>query len=215
MVRTHTPSTAHISGPDQRCGIGTHHGIFTAIRPKMRVSPFWLHYLEMFAAMMIGTMLPSSFASGRFLAVINRGGGKAAVAGLGAAVLLAAGGCAGHTAAPAPAPARSTAASTPAPTATPLTAAELAWIAGVTSLHHKVDKPFRASSMTMTRAKMTELGHALRTCGRELRRMGAPGTRLQPVYVKVTRACRALGKGARCFAKAASRVPRAFRTGIQ
>jgi hypothetical protein len=151
-----------------------------------------------------GTVLPPLYSGGRFLAIIKRGGGKAAVAGLGVAVLLAAGGCAGHQAAPAPPSARSTAASTPAPTATPLTAAELAWIAGVTSLHHKVDKPFRASSMTMTRAKMTELGNALRACGRELRRMGAPGTRLQPVYVKVTKACRALNKGARCFAKAAS-----------
>jgi hypothetical protein len=149
-------------------------------------------------------MLPSLYSSGRFLTTVKRGSWQAAVAGLGVAVLLAAGGCAGHQAAPAPASARSTAASTPAPTATPLTAAELAWITAVTSLHHKVDKPFHASSMTMTRAKMTELGNALRACGRELRRMGAPGSRLQPVYVMVTKACQALDRGARCFAKAAS-----------
>jgi hypothetical protein len=149
-------------------------------------------------------MLPSLYSCGRFLATVKRGSWQAAVAGLGVAVLLAAGGCAGHQAAPTPASARSTAASTPAPTATPLTAAELAWITAVTSLHHKVDKPFRASSMTMTRAKMTELGSALRACGRELRRMGAPGSRLQPVYVMVTKACQALDRGARCFAKAAS-----------
>ena len=128
-----------------------------------------------------GPRLPPLYSCGRFVAIIQRGGGKTAVAGLGAAVLLAVGGCAGHQAAPAPASARGTAASTPAPTATPLTAAELAWVTAVTSLHHKVDKPFRASSMTMTRAKMTELGDALRACHRELRRMGAPGTRLQPV----------------------------------
>jgi hypothetical protein len=138
------------------------------------------------------------------LAIVKRGGGKAAVAGLGIAVLLAAGGCAGHKAAPTPASAGSTAPSTPAPTATPLTAAELAWITAVTNLHHKVDKPFHASSMTMTQAKMTGLGNALRACHRELRRMGAPGTRLQPVYVMVTKACRTLDRGARCFAKAAS-----------
>ena len=149
-------------------------------------------------------MLPPLYSCGRFLAIIQRGGWNAAVAGLGVAVLLAADGCAGHQAAPAPASARSTATSTPAPTATPLTAAELAWITAVTNLHHKVDKPFRASSMTMTRAKMTELGNALRACHRELRRMGAPGTRLQPVYVMVTKACRALDRGARCIAKAAS-----------
>ena len=149
-------------------------------------------------------MLPSLYSCGRFLAIINRGGWKAAVAGLGAAVMVAAGGCAGHQAAPAPASARSTAAGTPAPTATPLTAAELAWITALTNLHHKVDKPFGASSMTMTRAKMTELGNAQRACHRGLRRMGAPGTRLQPVYVMVTKACQALDRGARCFAKAAS-----------
>src|SRR5215472_8413389 len=149
-------------------------------------------------------MLPSLYSCGRFLAIINRGGWKAAVAGLGAAVMLAAGGCAGHQAAPAPASARSTAAGTPAPTATPLTAAELAWITALTNLHHKVDKPFGASSMTMTRAKMTELGNAQRACHRGLRRMGAPGTRLQPVYVMVTKACQTLDRGARCFAKAAS-----------
>jgi len=148
-------------------------------------------------------MMPSLYSRGRFLAIISRGGWKAAVAGLGVVVLLAIGGCAGHQAAPASVSSPSTAASTPAPTATPLTAAELAWITAVTQLHHQVDKPFRGSSMTMTRAKMTELGNALRACGRELRRMGAPGTRLQPVYVMVTRACQALDKGARCFARAA------------
>jgi hypothetical protein len=148
-------------------------------------------------------MSPSLYSCGRFLAIINRGW-KAALAALGVAVLLAVGGCAGHKTAPAPASTRSTAASTPAPTATPLTAAELAWITAVTSLHHKVDKPFGASSMTMTRAKMTELGDALRACDRELRRIGAPGTRLQPVYVMVNKACQTLDKGARCFAKAAS-----------
>jgi hypothetical protein len=122
----------------------------------------------------------------------------------GVVLVLLVGGCAGHKTASSPASGRSTAASTPAPTATPLTAAELAWITAVTNLHHKVDKPFQASSMTMTRAKMTELGNALRACHRELRRMAAPGTRLQPVYVMVTKACRTLDKGARCFAKAAS-----------
>ena len=148
--------------------------------------------------------MPSLYFSGRLLAIIKRGGWKAAVAGLGVTALLAVGGCAGHKAASAPASAGNTAVSTPAPTATPLTAAELAWITAVTNLHHKVDKPFRASSMTMTRAKMTELGNALRACGRELRRMSPPGTRLQPVYVQVSKACQALGRGARCFAKAAS-----------
>ena len=122
----------------------------------------------------------------------------------GVVLVVLADGCAGHKAASSPASGPSTATSTPAPTATPLTAAELAWITAVTNLHHKVDKPFRASSMTMTQAKMTQLSNALRTCHRKLGRMGAPGTRLQPVYVMVSKACRTLDKGARCFAKAAS-----------
>jgi len=122
----------------------------------------------------------------------------------GVVLVFLAGGCSGHKAASTPASARSTAASTPAPTVTPLSAAELAWITAVTNLHHKIDKPFQASSITMTRAKMTELGNALRACHRELRQMGAPGARLQPVYATVSKACRTLDQGARCFAKAAS-----------
>jgi hypothetical protein len=122
----------------------------------------------------------------------------------GVVLVFLAGGCAGQKAASTPASARSTAASTPAPTVTPLTAAELAWISAVTNLHHKIDKPFQASSITMTRAKMTELGNALRACHRELGRMGSPGARLQPVYATVSKACRTLDEGARCFAKAAS-----------
>ena len=122
----------------------------------------------------------------------------------GVVLVFLVGGCAGHKAASAPAPARSTAASTPTPTVTPLTAAELAWITAVTNLHQKIDKPFQVSSMTMTRAKMTELGNTLRSCHRELSRMGAPGARLQPVYVSVSKACQTLDKGARCFTKAAS-----------
>ena len=58
--------------------------------------------------------------------------------------------------------------------------------------------------MTMTRAKMTELSDALRACHRQLGRMGAPGPRLLSVYVMVNKACRALDRGAVCFAKAAS-----------
>ena len=51
---------------------------------------------------------------------------------------------------------------------------------------------------------MTGLGNMLRLCRDELHRLGAPGGPLQPVYVLVTKACRTYGKGARCFATAAS-----------
>jgi hypothetical protein len=54
MVRTHTPSPASIPGLDQRRDTGTHQAIPAAIRRKVRIPPFWLHFLEMFVAMMIG-----------------------------------------------------------------------------------------------------------------------------------------------------------------
>jgi hypothetical protein len=85
-----------------------------------------------------------------------------------------------------------------------MTAAELAWVTAITNLHKKIDKPFMAGSLTMTRAKMTELGNSLRACSRELRRIGSPGSRLQPVYAVVQQACRNYDKGARCFARAVS-----------
>jgi hypothetical protein len=56
----------------------------------------------------------------------------------------------------------------------------------------------------MIRAKMSELGNKLRACSRELRQIGPPSDRLQPVYVLVQKACRTYDKGARCLAKAAS-----------
>jgi hypothetical protein len=112
-------------------------------------------------------------------------------------------GCASHEATSTPASRSSTATGTPTPTATPMTAAELGWITAVTKLHTKIDKSFRASNITMTRAKMNEFKDALQLCARELRRIGSPGNRLQSVYVTVQKACRTYDKGARCFATAA------------
>jgi hypothetical protein len=95
--------------------------------------------------------------------------------------------CAGKTA-------TSTAASQPgattstASTATPTTTgtvarlAEVPWLKAVTKVHQTIDKPF-TSSVNMTRAKMVELENTLRTCSRELTRIGSPSHRLQPVYV--------------------------------
>jgi hypothetical protein len=85
-----------------------------------------------------------------------------------------------------------------------MTAAELAWVKAVTNLHKKIDKPFMVGSINMTRAKMSGLGNTLRACSRELRKIGSPSDRLQPVYVLVQKACRTYDKGARCFAKAVS-----------
>ena len=123
--------------------------------------------------------------------------------GLTAAVVLAvlASGCSGHPAAsPAAGPGTTTSTAAPAP----LTATELAWVKAVTDLHKKIDKPFTAGTINMTRAKMSQLGSKLRACSRELAKIGPSGDRLQPVYVLVQQACRTYDKGARCFAKAAS-----------
>ena len=58
--------------------------------------------------------------------------------------------------------------------------------------------------MTLTRAKLTDLGTTASSCSRELRRMGPPGARLQQVYEMARKACRTYNKVARCFARAAA-----------
>ena len=122
-------------------------------------------------------------------------------------LVLLVSGCAGKTKT-----ATSTAASQPgttttvAPTTTtvpPMTAKEVAWLNAIRKLHKKIDKPFLPSNLNMTRSKMVELGNALATCSRELRRIGSPSDRLQPVNVAVKKACRTYDKGAQCFATAA------------
>jgi hypothetical protein len=50
MARTYTPTRSNIPGLDQRQDIGT----AVAVRRRVRISPFWRHFLEMFAAMWIG-----------------------------------------------------------------------------------------------------------------------------------------------------------------
>lgn len=121
--------------------------------------------------------------------------------GLVIAVVIAvlATGC-GSPKTPSPAPSGSPSSSAPAP----MTAADLAWIQAITQMHKKIDKPFMAGSINMTRAKMNELGHSLRSCKRELSRIGSPSARLQPAYALVNKACHIYAKGARCFAREAS-----------
>jgi hypothetical protein len=100
---------------------------------------------------------------------------------------------------------QSTTSTTVAPTTTipPLMAEEVAWLKAVTTLHKKMDKALQQSA-TLTRAKMTSYATTLRTCSRELTRIGSPTDRLQPVHVVVKKACRTYDKGAKCWATAAS-----------
>jgi hypothetical protein len=121
-------------------------------------------------------------------------------------LVVLAGGCGGETASTAPSEA--TTSTTVAPTATPttvppMTAEELAWLKAITTLHKKIDKATQQSA-TLTRAKMTSYANTLGACSRELRRIGSPSDRLQPVYTIVKKACRTFDKGAKCWATAAS-----------
>jgi hypothetical protein len=54
MARMDTPVTSKTSDLDQRPGTGTGHAIFATVRRRVRIPPFWLHFVEMFAAMWIG-----------------------------------------------------------------------------------------------------------------------------------------------------------------
>jgi hypothetical protein len=127
---------------------------------------------------------------------------------LAAAILLVVlvGGCTGQTGESTTASQATTTTSTVAPTTStvpPMTAEELAWLKAVTTLRTKVEKAFSGTTVALTRAKMTSYAAALRTCSRELSRIGSPSDRLEPVYVIVKKACRTFDKGAKCFATAA------------
>jgi hypothetical protein len=55
MVRTHTPTRSDFSHPDQRQQISSiTQPTSVAIRRRLRISPFWRHFLEMLAVMWIG-----------------------------------------------------------------------------------------------------------------------------------------------------------------
>jgi hypothetical protein len=115
------------------------------------------------------------------------------------------GGCAGQTdeqdsAAPAT---TTTTVAPPTTTVTPLTDEEIVWLDAIPAVATKVDKSMAAIT-ELTPSGMARLGTVLRGCNRDLVRGGSPSDRVQPVFVLVTKACKAYDKGAACFAKAAS-----------
>ena len=124
-------------------------------------------------------------------------------------LVLLLGGCADKVAStsttpPTVSPAVSAPATTSAaPTATTvpsMTAEELVWLKAVTSLHKTIDKTFmETGTVYLTRAKMKSYATALRSCNRELTRIGSPGDRLQPVHAMVKQACQTFEKGAKCW----------------
>ncbi len=57
MTRIHPPTRDSILRPNQQRQASTAHPSSAVARRKVRISPFWQHFLEMFAAMMIGMMV--------------------------------------------------------------------------------------------------------------------------------------------------------------
>jgi hypothetical protein len=80
---------------------------------------------------------------------------------------------------------------------------ELVWLDAIARLHTRIDEPFEASEINLTRTTMVALGSALGDCSRELARIGSPTERLQPVHALVTQACAQYDEGAHCFDTAA------------
>jgi hypothetical protein len=54
MVHSHAPTRRNISHPGQRQQVSTAHPASPAVKRKVRIPPFWLHFVEMFAAMWVG-----------------------------------------------------------------------------------------------------------------------------------------------------------------
>jgi hypothetical protein len=122
-------------------------------------------------------------------------------------LVLLVGGCAGQTDDSTSAGQATSTSTTVAPTTTtipPLTAEELAWLKGLSGVRTKVEKSFQAGgSGTVTRAIMVAWGNEMAAWSRQLRRLGAPSDRLQPVYTLVRKVIRTYDKGAKCYARAA------------
>jgi hypothetical protein len=121
-------------------------------------------------------------------------------------LVLLVSGCADKTASTtttSPAVSKPATTSAVAPTTTtvpPMTAGELAWLKAVTTLHKTIDKAFMETGpVYLTRAKMRSYANTLRSCSRELARIGSPSDRLQPVHVMVKQACQTFDKGAKCW----------------
>jgi hypothetical protein len=119
-------------------------------------------------------------------------------------------GCADQTATSTAASTTAASTTTLAPTTTtvpPLDAKELAWLKGVSGVRTKVEEFFQArTTVHLTRATMVESSRELAAWSRQLRRLGTPSDRLQPVYTLVRKVIRTYDKGAKCYATAAGAV---------
>jgi hypothetical protein len=119
-------------------------------------------------------------------------------------VALLVSGCVGKSGTPTAAsqPGTTTTVAPTTTTAPPMTAKELAWLKAIPAVIKKVDKAFQGTG-DLTISDDLKMAGALRSCGRELVRGGAPSDRLLPVYALVKKACKEYDKGAACFTAAA------------
>jgi hypothetical protein len=130
-------------------------------------------------------------------------GRSAAFLALSVLLVVVVGACGGTADEQTPAGQTATTKAAPATTTVPpLTDVESAWLAAIPAVSATVDKSMAAIT-DLTPTGMAKLGNVLRGCTRDLVEGGAPSERLQPVFVLVTKACKAYDKGAACFATAA------------
>jgi len=85
-----------------------------------------------------------------------------------------------------------------------MTGDELVWLEGIRKLHTKADKVLSDAPSYMTSSTMGTLAAKMRSCSRELARLGAPTDRLRPVHKLAKQGCAQYDKAAGCFATAAS-----------
>jgi hypothetical protein len=96
-----------------------------------------------------------------------------------------------------------TAASPTVTAAQPLTAQERAWLQALTKLHQTLDKGlFPEHTVVITPSKLRSSETLMRSCSKELARIGAVSARLRPVLALAQQACRQYDKGAACYAVA-------------
>ena len=80
-----------------------------------------------------------------------------------------------------------------------MTVEEVDWLDEVDKLPEKMENAYKEIPPNLTTSALVMAASKLRTCSRELRRIGAPSDRLQPVYALAKKGCAEYDKGARCF----------------
>jgi hypothetical protein len=80
-----------------------------------------------------------------------------------------------------------------------LSAEELVWLESIGALRKKIDREFEHAGSEYEESEIASLAESMRSCSRELDRLGAAGDQLQRAYELVKKACQQYDKGAECF----------------